>query len=107
MRLKREEDILFGTGFYMVKSNAKFVFLFALAMSLATVSAFGQAVAGLGAISGSVRDASGSVVSGAVVKITNSSIGFNRTMQTTDAGIFAAPSVTPITGYKVEVEKAG
>jgi hypothetical protein len=54
-----------------------------------------------------VRDASGAVVSDAAVTVTNASKGFNRKMPTTEGGLFAAPSVTPAPGYKVEVEKPG
>jgi hypothetical protein len=91
----------------MFKNSAKYVYLLVVALPLLPSCALAQAVAGLGAITGTARDASGAVVSGAGVTITNSSIGFNRKLETTNAGIFAAPSVTPGPGYKVEVEKPG
>jgi hypothetical protein len=72
-----------------------------------SVCAYAQAVAGLGAVSGSVHDASGAVVPGATVTINNASKGIVRTMQTNDAGRFAAPSLTPASGYTATVEKTG
>ena len=91
----------------MFKNSVKYGCLLAAALSLLTSSAFAQAVAGLGAITGTTRDASGAVVADATVTITNASNGFNRRMQTTEGGLFAAPSVTPAPGYKIEVEKPG
>ena len=64
----------------------------AVAVSLITLalSAAGFAqVAGLGGITGSVRDASGSAVPGAAVTLSNDALGIRRTMETTDAGVFA------------------
>src|SRR5690242_8572833 len=72
-----------------------------------SVGAFAQAVAGLGAVSGTVRDATGAAVPGATVVVTNDSKGIKRTIQTTDAGIFAAPALTPASGYAVTVTKQG
>jgi hypothetical protein len=91
----------------MFKNSVKYGFLLALALPLLTSSALAQSVAGLGAITGTARDASGAVVADATVTITNASNGFNRRMQTTEGGLFAAPSVTPAHGYKIEVEKPG
>ncbi|HEY3457699.1 MAG TPA: carboxypeptidase regulatory-like domain-containing protein [Bryobacteraceae bacterium] len=91
----------------MFRNTTKYVHPLVVALALWPAAARGQAVAGLGAITGTVRDASGAVVSTAAVTITNSSIGFSRRLETTGAGIFAAPSVTPGPGYKIEVEKPG
>src|SRR5690349_7371033 len=68
---------------------------------------FAQAVAGLGAASGTVRDASGAVVPDASVTLTNESKGIRRAMQTTDAGVFTAPALTPASGYSLKVTKQG
>jgi hypothetical protein len=70
-------------------------------------SAFAQSVAGLGAISGTVRDASGAAVPNAQVVVANESKGIKRTLSTTEAGIFAAPSLVPDTGYTVTVQASG
>jgi len=72
-----------------------------------TANVYAQATAGLGAISGTVRDASGSAVPGAKVVVSNPSLGLTRELETTDAGIFAAPSLVPSQGYKVTVSKQG
>jgi outer membrane receptor protein involved in Fe transport len=74
---------------------------------LCAVGAFGQAVAGLGAVSGTVRDASGAVVPGATVVVANESKGIRRTLQTTGAGVFSAPALTPASGYSITVSKDG
>lgn len=68
--------------------------------------AFAQ-VAGMGAISGNVRDASGGAVPDAQVVISNESKGIKRNLRTTEAGIFAAPSLIPAEGYVVQVSKQG
>src|SRR3954454_1075142 len=68
--------------------------------------AFAQ-VAGMGAISGTVRDASGAVIPDAQVVVSNESKGIKRTIRTTEAGVFAAPSLVPAAGYVVNVTKQG
>src|SRR4051794_29915540 len=68
--------------------------------------AFAQ-VAGMGAISGTVRDASGAVIPDAQVVVSNESKGIKRTIRTTEAGVFAAPSLIPAEGYVVDVTKQG
>src|SRR6266700_549807 len=68
---------------------------------------FAQSVAGLGAISGTVRDASGASVPGAQVVVANESKGIRRTLTTTEAGVFTAPSLAPAPGYTVTATKQG
>src|SRR5437763_6509489 len=77
--------------------------LLALASS---VGAFAQ-VAGMGAISGAVRDASGAVVPDAQVVVANESKGIHRAIRTSEAGVFAATALVPATGYVVTVTKQG
>jgi outer membrane receptor protein involved in Fe transport len=74
---------------------------------VSAAGAFAQAVAGLGAVSGTVRDASGAVVPNAAVVISNESRGITRTLRSTDAGVFAAPALTPSSGYSIVVAKEG
>ena len=74
---------------------------------LFSAAAFAQGVAGLGAVSGTVRDASGAVVPDATVVLSNESKGIKRTMQSTDAGVFNAPALVPATGYSLVVTKQG
>jgi hypothetical protein len=69
--------------------------------------AFGQATAGLGAVSGAVRDASGAGVPGAAVLVANESKGIRRALETNDAGVFTAPALAPSAGYSVSVVKGG
>jgi outer membrane receptor protein involved in Fe transport len=80
--------------------------VFFLALVCVTGS-YAQAVAGLGGVSGSVRDASGAAVPDASVVIANESKGIRRSLQTTDAGIFSAPALVPAAGYRLTVNKQG
>src|SRR5215831_16502215 len=79
----------------------------ALLAAVSAAGAFAQGVAGLGAVTGTVRDASGAVVPDASVVLTNESKGIRRTMQTTEAGVFAAPALVPASGYTLTVTKSG
>jgi hypothetical protein len=72
-----------------------------------STAGWAQATAGLGAISGTVRDASGAAVAGAKVVVSNPSLGINRELTSTGAGVFAAPALTPAAGYKVTAAKDG
>jgi hypothetical protein len=76
-------------------------------LSLVASGAFAQSVAGLGAVTGTVRDPSGAIVQGASVVLSNEGKGIKRTMQTTDAGVFTAPALVPSDGYSIKVSKAG
>ncbi|MFY9907131.1 MAG: carboxypeptidase-like regulatory domain-containing protein [Terriglobales bacterium] len=58
------------------------------------------------AIVGEVRDASGAVVAGAVVTVTNRETGLRRRVQTDDAGRFNFPQLKP-GAYTVSVEAPG
>ena len=78
-----------------------------LFLSLGAAGAFAQAVAGRGAVAGSVRDTSGASVPDATVLLSNESKGIRRTMQTTDAGVFTAQSIVPASGYSLTVTKQG
>ncbi len=69
--------------------------------------AYAQATAGLGSVSGTVRDATGAVIPGATVVVANDEKGIKRTMSSTDAGVFAAPALVPSPGYKITVTKQG
>jgi outer membrane receptor protein involved in Fe transport len=73
----------------------------------AGLAAFAQSVAGLGAISGTVRDASGAAVPNAQVVVANDARGIRRNLTTTEAGVFTAPSLIPATGYSVTITMQG
>jgi hypothetical protein len=81
-----------------------FLVLFVLASS---IGAYAQAVAGLGAVSGTVRDSTGAIVPGAMVVVANASKGVSRTMVTTEAGLFSAPALVPSSGYSLSVSLQG
>lgn len=66
-----------------------------------------QAVAGMGGVSGVVRDSSGAVVPEASVVVANESKGIRRELHSNAAGIFTAPAMVPASGYKVTIEKSG
>jgi hypothetical protein len=85
----------------ILKTTITLVLLFLIATSL-----YGQ-VAGLGATSGTVHDASGAAVPNANVVLTNESKGIKRTLTSTDAGVFSIPALVPSTGYSLTVTAAG
>lgn len=82
-------------------------FLVALTLCASTVSANAQSLAGLGAISGTVTDASGAVIPSAKVIVANTSTGIRRNLETNEAGRFSAPSLPPGGGYQVSAVKEG
>lgn len=63
--------------------------------------------AGLASISGIVQDASGAVVPGAKVTVSNQTKGVTREIETNQDGIFTAPSLVPSSGYSVSVNATG
>ena len=71
---------------------------------LAAASASAQTTGGT--ISGTISDPTGAVVSGAQVKITETSTAISQTLTTTGSGYFDAPNLTPGT-YEVLVTLAG
>jgi outer membrane receptor protein involved in Fe transport len=66
-----------------------------------------QSLAGLGAMTGTVTDQSNGAVANASVDVINSSLGIDRKVTTTDAGLFFAPSLPPAPGYTVSVSARG
>jgi hypothetical protein len=80
---------------------------FLIALLLGGYAASAQSTAGVGAISGLVRDASGSVVPNAKVVVSNPSLGLTRTLSTNDAGIFTAGALPPARGYQITVTSQG
>jgi hypothetical protein len=77
----------------------------ALCFSLA-VTAAAWAQSGLGSITGTVQDASGGAVSGAVVRVTERGTQSVRSTATTDAGLFTFPALVVGT-YTVAVQHPG
>ena len=77
------------------------------AACFAATSAFAQAVAGLGGLSGIVRDAAGGVIPGAQVLVRNEAKGIRRAYTTTDNGLFNFPALTPASGYSLSATARG
>jgi hypothetical protein len=69
------------------------------------LGAFAQ-TANTGSITGVVKDASGAVVAGAIVKATNIGTGVSRTTTTSDDGAYELTTLQPAE-YRVEIEAAG
>jgi hypothetical protein len=59
-----------------------------------------------GRISGTVTDATGAIIAGADVKITNEATGLARTVKTDDRGFYVATSL-PVGNYGISVEHTG
>ena len=72
-------------------------------LSLLAGMSWGQVT---GSIIGTVRDASGAVMSGAIVTVSHAESGLVRTVATDSNGNFAVPSL-PVGGYEVSTEKPG
>ncbi|MDQ3754239.1 MAG: carboxypeptidase-like regulatory domain-containing protein, partial [Acidobacteriota bacterium] len=75
-----------------------------LLLTLSAVSATAQS--STSRISGTVTDTSGAVVPGATVTAKNEATGTTQTQVTTDAGLYAFPSL-PAGAYTVTVERSG
>jgi len=90
-----------------LESFARYFFAVLLAVFLAGIqnpAAFGQIESG--AISGTVRDASGAVVAGASVTARNVATSAERKVQAGDNGQFIIPGLSPGT-YEVTVTSSG
>src|ERR1035437_8952572 len=77
--------------------------LFALCCS----AAWGQATAGFGAVTGTIRDTAGEGIPDATVLLSNESLGLRRTLLTTDDGLFDALALVPAPGYSIKVVRKG
>ena len=78
-----------------------------MALMLLAPGVRAQSLAGLAAISGTVRDATGATVGEAVVTVSNRNIGLERKIITNNEGYFIASSLPPGPDYKVSVKKPG
>ena len=72
-----------------------------------SAGAFAQALAGFGAVTGIIRDQYGEGLPDTTVVLYNESLGFQRSMTTTDDGVFDANAVVPGTGYGLKVTRKG
>jgi hypothetical protein len=77
------------------------------ALLVSGIPGLAQSVAGLGAISGLVRDSTGAVITAATVLVENPSKGISRRPVTNEAGLFSVASLVPASGYTVTITKPG
>ena len=87
----------------MNRNIAKLISLLAI-LALFSIWAFGQTETGQ--IAGTIRDASGAVVSGAKISVMGVNTGFTRDTVTNSDGIFTVPSLRP-GPYQVTIEATG
>ncbi|MGA2714653.1 MAG: carboxypeptidase-like regulatory domain-containing protein [Bryobacteraceae bacterium] len=89
-------------------SNRRFIGLMLTVLAISCLTAgpvYGQAATS--GVDGTVLDASSAAVPGADVVVANTQTGFERKLQTTGAGLFTMPDLTPGPGYTVTVTKTG
>jgi hypothetical protein len=81
--------------------------VFFLCGILSALSIEGQVVIGYGTVTGTVRDYTRTGIPDTSVVLSNEKLGFHRTLNTTDDGVFDAPAVVPGTGYNLKVTRKG
>jgi hypothetical protein len=74
---------------------------------LSALSIEGQTVIGFGEVNGTVRDYTRSGIPDTVVVLSNEKLRINRTLTSTDDGVFNAPAVVPGPGYSLKVSHKG
>ena len=103
MRLPASERLQCDSSFLL--SRAVVLVVLMIAASLFPARAFAQGET-TSAIVGEVTDATGAVVPGASITITNQENGLKRSAKTDDAGRFNFPQLKP-GAYSVKVEAQG
>jgi len=78
----------------------------AIVVLMGLLAAVATAQTSTSQISGTVTDASGAVVPGATVTLVNEATGVTQKQDTTEAGVFAFPSI-PVGTYTIRVEATG
>src|SRR5579871_7070791 len=76
-----------------------------LAALLCAGCAWGQANAGFGTVNGIIQDPNKQGIPDTTVVLANESLGTEHEMNTTDDGVFNAPTVIPAAGYKLKVSR--
>ncbi len=66
---------------------------------------FGQA--GTGELTGTIMDQTGAAVAGATVTLTNAATGYERTMQTPDAGLYRFSALQVVGTYELKIDAKG
>lgn len=88
---------------FRLQHSAKFLLL-----ALATcVASFAQVNSSTGVIQGTVEDASGAIVPGATVTLSNPSLALTRQTLTQSDGTYIFSAVQPASGYEVTVDAKG
>jgi hypothetical protein len=87
----------------MFSKKVLFAALFCSLLFCGIQHAFAQAT---GSFSGTVTDKTGSVVSGATVRVTSESTGVSREAKTDDSGHYLIP-LMPVSQYTIQVESQG
>src|SRR5580698_6074595 len=90
-----------------VRRGAGTLAIVASLAALVASSGWAQSLAGLSALNGTVRDASGAAVTAALVTVANPSLGIERKLTSNSDGYFSVVSLPPASGYEVGVEKPG
>lgn len=80
--------------------------IFTLAL-MVTAGAWAQAGAGSAAVTGRVMELAGDGIPDTTVTLSNPSLGFRRVMNTSDDGVFDAPSLVPSAGYQIKITRKG
>lgn len=87
-------------------SRAIRVLLFVLPVAFAAAAAWAQSQAVNGTLEGTVTDASGAVLPGVTVTITNTDTGASRVVVTNERGLYRAP-LLPLGTYRITAELQG
>src|SRR5438105_298975 len=82
------------------------IWKFAVFVFVLTASAFGQASAINGEISGTVTDPAGAAIAGASVQATNADTGFKQQVKSGETGLYRL-SVLPLGTYELQVQAPG
>jgi hypothetical protein len=97
---------MFAVHFQSGRAVARSVLLAVLLANLAPAVARAQSQASTGQIGGSIVDSAGAVVNSATVKASNVETGLERSVETSDDGLFTIVLLPPGT-YTVTVQAAG
>ncbi|HWC95615.1 MAG TPA: TonB-dependent receptor [Candidatus Sulfopaludibacter sp.] len=76
-------------------------------MLVCSTGVFAQSVVGSGAVTGIVRDQYGDGLPETKVVLSNAALGINRTITTTDDGVFDVPMLPPNGEYKLQATRTG
>jgi carboxypeptidase family protein len=76
-----------------------------IAVLVACGNASGQAPAGFGTVMGLILDRAGNGMPDARVVLSNESLGIERTLVSTDDGLFEAHTVVPASGYRITITR--